>query len=270
MGNRFGQGSPDEVREYFDGRFSDILSPVMLAIEAEVTGTDVGATSWSSPAQVDDMIGHLDLQPGEIHLDIGSGSGWPALRIAEKTGASIVMTDLPFTGLAHGVERGRMEDLGLMGVQASGAALPFGDGSFRTITHSDVLCCLAEKDEVLAECRRLISNDGIMAFTVITLSDGAAGEDLARVGPHNELVASRSPYPEMLADARFRFEVFDLSSPFLETAERVLRARSRNYDGLVDLLGQEDADDMLNRSESNVTNIEARLLRRHMYVCRPG
>ncbi len=267
MSRRF-SGAQDEVRNYFDDRFEMVLSPVMLAIEKEVTGTDVGATSWTSPAQVEWMLGFIDSGPGSLHLDVGSGAGWPALQIAKIKGVRVVMSDLPFNGLAHGVTRAKNEGLDMSAVQASGSNLPFADGSFDSISHSDVLCCLTEKVEVISECRRLISEDGTMIFTVISISESATDEDVANLGRDNETVVSESPYPVLLERGGFDFERYDLTEKFHDTAERVLEARTKHYPGLVELLDSEEADGMLNRSRGNLQGIEQGVLERYLYVCK--
>ena len=77
--------SEDESRTFFDDRFSHVSSDVLLEIEEEVFGTDYGATSWSTIDEIGVFIAEMELRQGHRLLDIGSGSGWPALHIAEQT-----------------------------------------------------------------------------------------------------------------------------------------------------------------------------------------
>ena len=269
MSGRFKDGGQEDVQDYFDARFGSVLSPVMLAIEQEVTGTDVGATSWSSPAQVDEMIALLEIEPGSLHLDVGSGSGWPALRIAEKTEGRVVMTDLPISGLLNGMMRAERDGIDIHSVQASGSDMPFRSASVGSISHSDVLCCLAEKDAALEECARVLSRKGRMVFTVICLAESASGDDLVRLGTRNELIESNESYPAMLSKAGFEFDFSNLTDGFHEAAQKVVEVRTKHYDGLVELFSKDEADEIIDRSRGNLRCVEEGVLERHLYVCRP-
>ena len=133
-------------------------SETMLEIERAVCGCDYGCTSWTTKDETRQITELLDIKPGMRLLDIGSGSGWPGLFLTQESGCDVVLTDLPFEGLE--VAKRRAEKDGLTErctiAQADGTALPFQDASFDAIYHSDVLCCLLEKQAVLAGCRRVI------------------------------------------------------------------------------------------------------------------
>jgi SAM-dependent methyltransferase len=266
---RFRRGDDQEMRAYFEDRYANILSPVMLAIEAEVIGTDFGAVSWSSKAQVEEMVRRLELRPGDRYLDIGSGSGWPAIFIGSSTGAWVAMSDLPIGGLELGLDRANEDGVPSVAVQTSGASLPFSSRVFSGITHSDVLCCLSEKAQVLEECRRVIADHGVMVFTVIALSESAIPETLGELKSGPDFVESEAPYPTMLGKAGFDIEIIDLNREFYEAAVNVLAAREAHFDGLVELLGADEAEEVMDRSRDNLRDIEKGVLERHMYVCRP-
>jgi hypothetical protein len=50
-------------------------------------------------------------------------------------------------------------------VVADGVALPFADASCDAIRHSDVLCCMAAKLDLLRECRRVAVSHARMVFS---------------------------------------------------------------------------------------------------------
>ncbi len=80
------------------------------------------------------------LTPGDRLLDIGSGAGWPGIYIAAKTGAGVVLSDIPVEG--HRVARRRLEADGVDGdvVVATGRHLPFRGETFTAVVSSDVFC----------------------------------------------------------------------------------------------------------------------------------
>ena len=132
---RVGSSTPE-----FDDRYRVIGEPAMRRIERRVIGSDYGATSYTTRAQADRLAVELRLGPSSLLLDVGTGAGWPGVYLADTTGCSIVLADVPFEGLKAATAR--MQDVGVEGglVNASGHSLPFRDGVFDAVTSSDVFC----------------------------------------------------------------------------------------------------------------------------------
>jgi len=124
----------------FDERYRRVGEPAMVRAERSVLGADYGAISYTTRAQADRLARLLELAPGRLLLDIGSGAGWPGIYLAASTGCRVVLTDVPREGLL--VAKQRMADDGVEGgaLVASGTALPLRDGSFDAVTNSDVFC----------------------------------------------------------------------------------------------------------------------------------
>ena len=183
-------------------------SETMLGIERAVCGCDYGCTSWTTREEADDIGNILGLGPATRYLEIGAGSGWPGLYLAKRTGCEAALIDLPLEGLQAARERATKDGLAdrCRIVQADGAALPFagggpgGSGGFDAIYHSDVLCCLIEKQAVLEECRRVASDEAKMVFSVISIAPGLSDTDYETAdagGP--TFIESPMDYAEMLA-----------------------------------------------------------------------
>jgi cyclopropane fatty-acyl-phospholipid synthase-like methyltransferase len=207
--------------ERFTDRYRLCCSPVRLDIETEALGADYGSTGYTTRAQADELARHLGLQSGDRLADIGSGSGWPGLYLARQTGCHVIGTDLPFDGLQRA--RARAIEDGLAGrasyVLATGRNQPLRRGSFDAVVHTDVLCCLGPKLGVLRACRRLLRPGGRMAFTTIHVADDLeAGRHrrAVRAGPWQ--VATRRPYPELVAQAGFHdVAVIDVTEDYVRT-----------------------------------------------------
>ena len=60
--------------------------PAMREVERTVLGCDYGGTSWTTSNQATQIIELLELKPGLHLLDIGAGSGWPGLYLADAGG----------------------------------------------------------------------------------------------------------------------------------------------------------------------------------------
>jgi SAM-dependent methyltransferase len=110
-------------------------------IERRVIGEVWGANGFTTVAEADQMRTRLDLRSDSRLLDLGSGFGWPGLYLARESGCAVVVTDMPIEGLAGSVQRARSDNIKSLGaVACSGTHLPFSDGSFDAIVHTDVLC----------------------------------------------------------------------------------------------------------------------------------
>ena len=114
---------------------------VIDEIERQVLGAAWGTSGYTTVAEAGRMLDRLDLGPGARLIDLGSGFGWPGLYLARESGCEVVVTDMPTEGLATSVRRARRENIRSLGaVACSGRNLPFSDGSFDAVVHTDVLC----------------------------------------------------------------------------------------------------------------------------------
>ena len=257
-----------ELNDCFDEQYLHVLSPVMMEIEAESHGTDYGTVSWSTHEQVDEMAAHLDLATGRRLLDIGAGAGWPGVHIGLMSGCQVTLLDFPINGLKIGLDRAVADGVDAIAAVADAARLPFGSGTFDGVIHSDVLCCLLHKREVLSECRRVVRPGGRMAFTVLEVMPGLSPLDHGRgVEGGPEYVESDDPYTDLLTETGWSsVGDRDLTDEFGAMAERLHVARETRRDRLVELLGRDRVEEMLDRNQRRIASVEEGLLRRCMYL----
>jgi cyclopropane fatty-acyl-phospholipid synthase-like methyltransferase len=132
----------DQVREQFENRFRTATLDAAVVVEREAVGSDYGNNGYTTVAQVDGVLPFLDLEDGDRLLDLGSGSGWPGLYIAGRTGCRVVLSDLTVEGMRAATRRADADGLAARTstVVANGRHLPFRPESFDAIVHTDVLC----------------------------------------------------------------------------------------------------------------------------------
>jgi SAM-dependent methyltransferase len=212
----------------FDAIYRQGQLSVMRRIEQRVCGCAYGATSWATRDEADRIVTALGLRPGVRLLEVGAGSGWPALYLGAKSGCHVMLSDLPISALEIAIERAARDGIAARchAVIADAARLPFPDASFDVINQSDVLCCLAEKGKVLRECRRVVTPTGRMACSLIYVPPGLDAEDHARaVEAAPDFVETEVEYPILFAATCWAIsDRYDLTAAFAQSCRERLRA----------------------------------------------
>jgi SAM-dependent methyltransferase len=249
-------------------------APAMKSVERCAFGCDYGATSWANRDEADELTKLLELAPGKRLLDVGAGSGWPGLYMAGASGCDIALVDVPFSGLRIAAARAVEDNLpGECWVAAAdGANLPFTDGSFDAVSHSDVLCCLVEKRAVLESCRRVIRPGGRMVFSVIFVASGLSPVEYERAveaGP--PFVETDTRYPALLAETGWNvLAERDVTAEFASMIQRQLQADREQRDGMEAVMGATDYSDRRNSYESKLRAASDRILRRSLFITAPA
>lgn len=262
-----------ELSEHFADEYRRAQTPIMLDLERAVCGCDYGGTSWTTRDEAEQMGRLLELGEGKRLLEIGAGSGWPALFLAAETGCDVTLADVPFEALRIAADRVTREPLGseISLIVADAACLPFKSDLFDAIGHSDVLCCLAHKRDVLDACRRVIRRNGKMVFSVISIAPGLSCADHARaVDCAPPYVEAQCEYPELLEMTGWKvIEQIDVSAAYEETARRYIREVEARADEMRELLGEAEFEELLAKRSRNVASVADGIVRRELFVASP-
>jgi ubiquinone/menaquinone biosynthesis C-methylase UbiE len=261
-------------RDDFELQYRQGRLPAVQAVERAVCGCAYGGTSWATRAEANRTAAALGLGRGVSLLEIGAGSGWPALYLARESGCDVTLVDLPPGGLQIALERAQRDGLtgGCRAVVADAAELPFASASFDAINHSDVLCCLVRKRDVLAECRRVLRPGGRMVFSVIYVAPGLAPGDHARaVETAPEFVESDTGYPELLAETGWAIrEREDLTEAFRNSCTAKIRAEEARRAELEPLASAAEFDARQARMRRRIAVLEQGHLKRELFVVAPA
>jgi ubiquinone/menaquinone biosynthesis C-methylase UbiE len=261
-------------KKRFETVYERSKASVMLSIERSVCGCDYGGNSWTTQSEADDLATRLQLRSGLRVLDLGAGSGWPALYFAEKYDCEVVLVDLPEIGLRIAEERAAKDGLSetVASVVADAADLPFPDNSFDAISHSDLLCCLERKRSVLDSCRRVIRPGGQMAFTVISIAPGLSAEQYRRAianGP--DFVESDLDYPTLTAQTGWLITNHeDLTIAYAASCMRQIDADEEHEHELVALIGPDKFAERLAGWREKLAAIRDGLFHRALFVASPS
>ena len=266
--------TPEEHKERFEKIYLRNQAPAMKSVERCAFGCDYGATSWANRDEADELIKLLELASGKRLLDVGAGSGWPGLYMAQTSGCDIALVDVPLSGLRIAAERAIEDNLpGECWVAAAdGAYLPFAGDCFDAISHSDVLCCLVEKRAVLESCRRVIRSGGRMVFSVIYVESGLSLDEYRRaVAAGPPFVATDTRYPALLAETGWNvIAERDVTAEFASMIQRQLQADRDQRDGMESVMGATDYTDRQSSYESKFKAASDRILRRSLFITAPA
>ena len=128
--------------EQHEQRYVRSDAEVLRAMERTVLGSDYGANGYTTRSQADRIGDLLDLGPGRLLLDVGSGCGWPGLYLAERHGNAVVTVDPVRVGVEKARRRIADDALTEQAWATAGVAehLPLRSGSVDAVVHTDVMC----------------------------------------------------------------------------------------------------------------------------------
>lgn len=249
-------------------------SITMRDLERSVCGCDYGSTSWTTRREAERIAQLLELRADTKLLDLGAGSGWPGLYLAQFTGCDVVVVDLPLAALRLALERAAADNLSerCAVVAADGAALPFQDASFDAVSHSDVLCCTPDKLGVLQACRRVARDGARTVFTVIALAPSLANaERQIAIASGPTFVDAPDDYAVLLDQSGWYLQGrIDLTTAFLQSMRIELEGMQARAGALVELFGSDELTERMKRRQATIAAVDAGFLRRELFVARAG
>jgi SAM-dependent methyltransferase len=158
----------DEPGIYYDTNYRNFDTELYSEIRREAFGEDIGQNSWLTAEEQDRFLSWLDLSRGNVLLDVACGAGGPALRLAAKTGCSVVGIDVHeqaiSTACSLAILRGLSRRAEFRVVDAA-QQLPFSEASFDAITCIDAINHFSDRPRVIAEWGRLLKPGGRLLFT---------------------------------------------------------------------------------------------------------
>ncbi len=232
------------ARDFYKLRYAAEAEALQIKVFSEADPGYFGQGSWTSTADYDRLFDWLDAGPEHVVLDIASGGGAPALRLAERRGCKVAGIDRSADAVAaasrRAADHGLADRVAFKAADAA-ARLPFDDRSFDAIVSVDGLIHLPDRPRVLAEWARVLKPGGRLAFTDQIVTGPIMNTELAVRAPDFTFLITHPGYNEdLLAAAGFdllRRE--DLTGTIAWLARGHWQARERHREALVALEGQE-------------------------------
>ena len=210
------------MTDYLAGGAPDFTAPDTVAAFDELP-------LWCAMAGLF-LLEHLPLPRGATVLDVGCGTGFPLLELAQRLGAGATVHGLDPWAQALGRARFKAGVIGVANTtltRGDGAAMPFPDRRFDLIVSNLGINNFADPDAVLAECGRVLKRGGRLALT-----SNVEGH-MAELYTVFEAVLAERGRPDALAALRrhvaHRGSVASIAERLGRAGFRVARAVERDF-----------------------------------------
>ncbi len=148
--------------------YGNFAAPALGQVRRYTYGEDFGQSSWVTADEYRRLFQLLDLGPDHHVLDVGCGSGGPAVFLAREVGCRVTGVDVNAAGIEAGLGLARQAGLGGR-VHFRRAdvrdPLPFADGAFDAVVCMDVICHLLDRGTLFGEWRRVLRPGGRVLYT---------------------------------------------------------------------------------------------------------
>lgn len=258
---------------HYNANYKNFGSDLYTEIRREAYGGDMGQTSWISTDEQDRTVAMLNLSPGKILLDVACGSGGPALRIAERTGCSIVGVDVHEDGVATGnslaAQRGMSERAKFQVADAT-ARMPFPDESFDAVTCIDAINHMDDRPRVIAQFARLLKLGGRLLFTdPVTVTGPLTKEEMTIRSSIGFFLFVPAGYDQRVIEETGRLKLV-LREDVTENMATIARSRGAVRAARADALRQVEGDETYEKQQ-RFFEVAARIARerrlsRFLYV----
>jgi SAM-dependent methyltransferase len=230
--------------DLYDSTYGHFGDDVLKRVRAETYGIDIGQSGWVTAAEYAEFAQWLGLDATQHVLDVGCGSGGPALHLARLAGGRVTGIDINEEGIAtatrQAADAGLADRTTFRTVDVDGP-LPFDNESFDAIISMDAMCHMPLREHVLSEWRRVLRPGGRAVFTdPVVVTGPVTSEEIAvRSSIGRFLFVPPGANEQLVVNAGLDLlRVADLSAGGAEMARRWHAARVAHRDALVALEGE--------------------------------
>jgi len=259
---------------FYDATYANLRNDVLAAVRAEVYDRDIGQNSWLSATEAKRFGRWLELGKGTRLLEVGCGSGGPALFLAETFGATVIGIDVNGAGIAEANiaahERG-MSETAVFQKADAGLPLPFADGSLDAIQSIDAINHLPDRAAILADWRRVLRPGGRLLYTdPVVVTGPVSSEEIAiRSSIGFFLYLPDGENQRLLLEAGLELVLHeDATENEAGISGRRLVAREKRRDALIAIEGAETFEGMQAFLRTVHALSSSQRLSRHLFVAR--
>src|SRR5262249_27653414 len=225
--------------------YGNFSSQALQQVRRETYGEDFGQSSWVTADEYRRFFQLLNLVPTDHVLDVGCGSGGPAMFLAREIGCTVTGVDFNETGIRAGMtlaRQGGFEDRLDFRHADIREGLPFPDEAFDAIVSMDVMCHVGDRRLVFKEWLRVLRPGGRMLYTdPVVVTGVVTKEEFATRSSTGDFAFGPPGANEtLIREAGFELtQVEDVTDNETEVSRRWHDARQRQAAELMRLEGDE-------------------------------
>lgn len=231
--------------DLFDNTYSHFTQGVLETIRRETFGQDIGQNSWTTVDEYDRFLSWLDLRPEHHVLEVASGSGGPALYLANRASCKVTGIDANMAGVATATQSAADSNQGdrvTFTVANANSPLPFGDDSFDAILCIDSMNHFPDRLNVFLEWHRVLRPGRRAVFTdPVVITGPVTNDELALRSSIGLFLFVPSGVNEQLIEAAgFRLvRQEDVTANAAMVSGRWHESRKQHKDALLKIEGEE-------------------------------
>jgi SAM-dependent methyltransferase len=228
-----------EAVDLYNNIYGDFGSRAEAAVRHHAFGEDIGQSSWITAGEWLRFADRARVRNDSHVLEVGSGSGGPAVYLAAARGCRVSGVDIN----EHGVRNGErlaaakgVADRVTFGVADASKPLPFPPAAFDAVLSNDAMCHLSNRLEVLTDWHRVLRPGGRMLFTDAMIVTGLVTQEELAVRSSIGWYVFAAPGENERLIARAGFTLLsseDVTAPAEMIAQRWHDARQQHRDELV-------------------------------------
>src|SRR5262245_19822099 len=148
--------------------YGNFATQVLEQVRCDTYGEDFGQSSWVTSEEYRRFFQLLGLTSADHVLDVGCGSGGPALFLTREIGCPVTGVDINEAGIRAGLalarEAGAQDKVQFRRADVC-QPLPFSDQVFDALVCMDVICHLPDRRRLFDEWRRVLVPRGRVLYT---------------------------------------------------------------------------------------------------------
>jgi cyclopropane fatty-acyl-phospholipid synthase-like methyltransferase len=233
----------DQV-DLYNSTYGNFREQVLAAVRRETYGKDIGQNSWITTDEYDTFYRWLNLSPGDHVLEIASGSGGPAVYLAEKYKCQITGLDINEEGIKtasrHALDA-NVQNASFQLVDIN-LGLPFEKESFDALMCMDSMNHFRDRLGYLREWQRVLKTGKRALFTdPVVITGPVSSEELAaRSSIGYFLFVPLEVTKQLIEQAGFKLlRCEDVTGNIELTSGRWHTARQRHRADLIEIEGEE-------------------------------
>jgi SAM-dependent methyltransferase len=225
--------------------YGQFEAEVNARVRKKTFGEEIGQNSWTTADEYRHWAKALGLSRSSTVLEVASGSGGPALFMAQHVGCNVRGVDINAQGVARANEQTRAMGLGSRVSFSEANAdqpLPYADDTFDAILCIDAVHHFPERLQVLKDWRRVLKPHGkVLVTDPVVVTGLVSNEELAERSSIGIFVfAPPGVYERLIEEAGFTLlQVEDVTGNAAIVSKRWHDARAEERAALVQIEGEE-------------------------------